>query len=76
MSDFLGLYPSSRFGVPAVAALTGLTIAEARAALDDLVDRNWSRTRLDAIPTARPDAAVLDRSVLGFDSPTTPKSTR
>ena len=26
--------------MPAVAALTGLTIAEARAALDDLVDRN------------------------------------
>ncbi|MEU8420053.1 BTAD domain-containing putative transcriptional regulator [Micromonospora sp. NPDC048835] len=37
---FLGLYPGSRFGAPAVAALTGLTIAEARAALDDLVDRN------------------------------------
>ncbi|WP_328651662.1 tetratricopeptide repeat protein [Micromonospora sp. NBC_00330] len=37
---FLGLYPGSRFGPPAVAALTGLTIAEARAALDDLVDRN------------------------------------
>ncbi|MEU8164348.1 AfsR/SARP family transcriptional regulator [Micromonospora parva] len=37
---FLGLYPGSRFGVPAIAALTGLTIAEARAALDDLVDRN------------------------------------
>lgn len=37
---FLGLYPGSRFGVPAVAALTGLTITEARAALDDLVDRN------------------------------------
>ncbi|MFE0526717.1 BTAD domain-containing putative transcriptional regulator [Micromonospora parva] len=37
---FLGLYPGSRFGVPAVAALTGLTIAEAGAALDDLVDRN------------------------------------
>ncbi|MFI6243541.1 BTAD domain-containing putative transcriptional regulator [Micromonospora sp. NPDC050795] len=37
---FLGLYPGSRFGVPAVAALTDLTIAEARAALDDLVDRN------------------------------------
>ncbi|MFI6065717.1 AfsR/SARP family transcriptional regulator [Micromonospora sp. NPDC051227] len=37
---FLGLYPGSRFSVPAVAALTGLTIAEARAALDDLVDSN------------------------------------
>ncbi|MEU8152864.1 BTAD domain-containing putative transcriptional regulator [Micromonospora sp. NPDC048986] len=37
---FLGLYPGSRFGAPAVAALTGLSIAEARAALDDLVDRN------------------------------------
>ncbi|WP_433355381.1 AfsR/SARP family transcriptional regulator [Micromonospora saelicesensis] len=37
---FLGLYPGSRFGAPAVAALTGLTITEARAALDDLVDRN------------------------------------
>ncbi|MCG5446675.1 tetratricopeptide repeat protein [Micromonospora sp. NIE79] len=37
---FLGLYPGSRFSTPAVAALTGLTIAEARAALDDLVDRN------------------------------------
>ncbi|WP_307847060.1 BTAD domain-containing putative transcriptional regulator [Micromonospora sp. D93] len=37
---FLGLYPGSRFGAPAVAALTGLTIAESRAALDDLVDRN------------------------------------
>ncbi|MGW3856549.1 BTAD domain-containing putative transcriptional regulator [Micromonospora arida] len=37
---FLGLYPGSRFSAPAVAALTGLTIAEARAALDDLVDRN------------------------------------
>ncbi|MGW3890869.1 AfsR/SARP family transcriptional regulator [Micromonospora chokoriensis] len=37
---FLGLYPGSRFGPPAVAALTGLTVAEARAALDDLVDRN------------------------------------
>ncbi|MER7587207.1 BTAD domain-containing putative transcriptional regulator [Micromonospora sp. NPDC127501] len=37
---FLGLYPGSRFSVPAVAALTGLTITEARAALDDLVDRN------------------------------------
>ncbi|MFE9193128.1 ATP-binding protein [Micromonospora sp. NPDC007208] len=37
---FLGLYPGSRFGAPAVAALTGLTVAEARAALDDLVDRN------------------------------------
>ncbi|MET8355944.1 BTAD domain-containing putative transcriptional regulator [Micromonospora sp. NPDC005171] len=37
---FLGLYPGRRFGPPAVAALTGLAIAEARAALDDLVDRN------------------------------------
>jgi DNA-binding SARP family transcriptional activator/tetratricopeptide (TPR) repeat protein len=37
---FLGLYPGSRFGPSAVAALTGLTVAEARAALDDLVDRN------------------------------------
>ncbi|MEV4717372.1 BTAD domain-containing putative transcriptional regulator [Micromonospora noduli] len=37
---FLGLYPGSRFSTPAVAALTGLTIAEARAALDDLVDSN------------------------------------
>lgn len=37
---FLGLYPGSRFGPAAVAALTGLTVAEARAALDDLVDRN------------------------------------
>lgn len=37
---FLGLYPGSRFSTPAIAALTGLTIAEARAALDDLVDRN------------------------------------
>ncbi|RAO14710.1 Transcriptional regulatory protein MoaR1 [Micromonospora noduli] len=37
---FLGLYPGSRFSTPAIAALTGLTIAEARAALDDLVDSN------------------------------------
>ncbi|RAO42415.1 AfsR/SARP family transcriptional regulator [Micromonospora saelicesensis] len=37
---FLGLYPGSRFSTPAVAALTGMTITEARAALDDLVDRN------------------------------------
>ncbi|MEU4552632.1 AfsR/SARP family transcriptional regulator [Micromonospora violae] len=37
---FLGLYPGNRFSLPAVAALTGLTIAEAREALDDLVDRN------------------------------------
>ncbi|MET7707092.1 BTAD domain-containing putative transcriptional regulator [Micromonospora sp. NPDC005413] len=37
---FLSLYPGNRFGPPAVAALTGLTVAEARATLDDLVDRN------------------------------------
>ncbi|MEV1155293.1 BTAD domain-containing putative transcriptional regulator [Micromonospora chokoriensis] len=37
---FLGLYPGNRFGPPAVAALTGLTLAQAHAALDDLVDRN------------------------------------
>ncbi|WCN81496.1 AfsR/SARP family transcriptional regulator [Micromonospora sp. LH3U1] len=37
---FLGLYPGNRFSLPAVAALTGLTVAEARAALEDLVDRN------------------------------------
>ncbi|MEU4398613.1 AfsR/SARP family transcriptional regulator [Micromonospora orduensis] len=37
---FLGLYPGSRFSPMAVAALTGLTVAEARAALDELADRN------------------------------------
>ncbi|MEU7586339.1 BTAD domain-containing putative transcriptional regulator [Micromonospora sp. NPDC049230] len=37
---FLGLYPGSRFSMPIAAALTGLTVAEARTALDDLVDRN------------------------------------
>ncbi|MEU5780179.1 AfsR/SARP family transcriptional regulator [Micromonospora lupini] len=37
---FLGLYPGNRLSPPAVAALTGLTVAEAHAALDDLVDRN------------------------------------
>ncbi|MFG1838283.1 BTAD domain-containing putative transcriptional regulator [Micromonospora sp. NPDC049175] len=37
---FLSLYPGSRFSVPVAAALTGLTVAEARTALDDLVDRN------------------------------------
>ncbi|MEU1588590.1 BTAD domain-containing putative transcriptional regulator [Micromonospora sp. NPDC005710] len=37
---FLGLYPGSRFSTSVVAALTGLTIAETRDALDDLVDRN------------------------------------
>ncbi|WP_234582680.1 BTAD domain-containing putative transcriptional regulator [Micromonospora sp. MH99] len=37
---FLGLYPGSRFSPTAVAALTGLTVAEARAALDDLTDRH------------------------------------
>ncbi|MEU5908031.1 BTAD domain-containing putative transcriptional regulator [Micromonospora sp. NPDC047527] len=37
---FLGLHPGSRFSPPAVAALTGLTVAQAHAALDDLVDRN------------------------------------
>ncbi|RQX19195.1 transcriptional regulator [Micromonospora ureilytica] len=37
---FLGLYPGNRFSPAAVAALTGLTVAEAHGALDDLVDRN------------------------------------
>ncbi|MGI5524634.1 ATP-binding protein [Micromonospora sp. CA-259024] len=37
---FLGLYPGNRFSPSAVAALAGLGVAEARAALDDLVDRN------------------------------------
>ncbi|MFF5203900.1 BTAD domain-containing putative transcriptional regulator [Micromonospora parva] len=37
---FLGLYPGNRFSTAAVAALTGLTIAEAHQALDDLVDSN------------------------------------
>ncbi|RQW94731.1 AfsR/SARP family transcriptional regulator [Micromonospora inaquosa] len=37
---FLGLYPGNRFSTAAVAALTGLTIAEAHEALDDLVDSN------------------------------------
>ncbi|MFG1880829.1 BTAD domain-containing putative transcriptional regulator [Micromonospora sp. NPDC049102] len=37
---FLGLYPGSRFGPISVAALTGLTVAEAHAALDDLTDRH------------------------------------
>ncbi|MFG1761815.1 BTAD domain-containing putative transcriptional regulator [Micromonospora parva] len=37
---FLGLYPGNRFSPAAVAALTGLTVAEAHRALDDLVDRN------------------------------------
>ncbi|MCX5119718.1 tetratricopeptide repeat protein [Micromonospora sp. NBC_00362] len=37
---FLGLYPGNRFSPAAVAALTGLTVAEAHEALDDLVDRN------------------------------------
>ncbi|MEU8286077.1 BTAD domain-containing putative transcriptional regulator [Micromonospora sp. NPDC048905] len=37
---FLGLYPGNRFSPPVVAALTGLTLADAHAALDDLVDRN------------------------------------
>ncbi|MEU7753357.1 BTAD domain-containing putative transcriptional regulator [Micromonospora sp. NPDC049171] len=37
---FLGLYPGDRFGPLTVAALTDLNVAEARAALDDLVDRN------------------------------------
>ncbi|MDG4806879.1 BTAD domain-containing putative transcriptional regulator [Micromonospora sp. WMMD1120] len=37
---FLGLYPGRRFGPPSVAALTGLSVPEARGALDDLVDRN------------------------------------
>ncbi|MEU8166569.1 BTAD domain-containing putative transcriptional regulator [Micromonospora sp. NPDC049004] len=37
---FLGLYPGSRFSPTAVAALTGLTVAEAHAALDDLTDRH------------------------------------
>lgn len=37
---FLGLYPGSRFSPMAVAALTGLTVTETRAALDELVDRN------------------------------------
>lgn len=37
---FLGLYPGNRFSPLAVAALTGLTVAEAHAAIDDLVDRN------------------------------------
>ncbi|MFG1867944.1 ATP-binding protein [Micromonospora arborensis] len=37
---FLGLYPGASFGPSAVAALTGLSDAEAREALDDLVDRN------------------------------------
>lgn len=37
---FLGLYPGNRFSPPVVAALTGLTLADAHAALDELVDRN------------------------------------
>ncbi|MFD6566977.1 BTAD domain-containing putative transcriptional regulator [Micromonospora profundi] len=37
---FLGLYPGKRLSPSAVAALTGLTVPEARAALDELVDRN------------------------------------
>ncbi|MDG9675659.1 BTAD domain-containing putative transcriptional regulator [Micromonospora sp. DH14] len=37
---FLGLYPGNRFSPAAVAALTGLAVAEAHRALDDLVDRN------------------------------------
>ncbi|MBM7491605.1 tetratricopeptide (TPR) repeat protein [Micromonospora luteifusca] len=37
---FVGLYPGDRFSSLAVAALTGLTVAEAHSALDDLVDRN------------------------------------
>lgn len=37
---FLGLYPGNRFSPPTVAALTGLGVAEAHAALDDLVDSN------------------------------------
>ncbi|CCH21895.1 AfsR/SARP family transcriptional regulator [Micromonospora lupini] len=37
---FLGLYPGSRFSPTAVAALAGLTVAEAHAALDDLTDRH------------------------------------
>ncbi|MCO1596306.1 tetratricopeptide repeat protein [Micromonospora sp. RHAY321] len=37
---FLGLHPGTRFSPSAVAALTGLTVAEAEAALDELVDRN------------------------------------
>ncbi|MET8463086.1 AfsR/SARP family transcriptional regulator [Micromonospora zamorensis] len=37
---FLGLYPGDRFSPLPVAALTGLTVAEAHAALDELVDRN------------------------------------
>ncbi|WP_435206731.1 ATP-binding protein [Micromonospora sp. bgisy143] len=37
---FLGLYPGSRLSPPVVAALTGLTVAEAQVALDDLTDRH------------------------------------
>ncbi|WP_433536280.1 AfsR/SARP family transcriptional regulator [Micromonospora sp. CA-249363] len=37
---FLGLYPGSRLSPPVVAALTGLTVEEARAALDELTDRH------------------------------------
>ncbi|MEU0547181.1 BTAD domain-containing putative transcriptional regulator [Micromonospora sp. NPDC005979] len=37
---FLGLYPGSRISPPFVAALTGLTVAKARAALDELTDRH------------------------------------
>ncbi|MGC5378356.1 AfsR/SARP family transcriptional regulator [Micromonospora sp. DT68] len=37
---FLGLYPGKRLSPSAVAALTGLTVTEAHAALDGLVDRN------------------------------------
>ncbi|MEV4635901.1 BTAD domain-containing putative transcriptional regulator [Actinoplanes sp. NPDC049548] len=34
----LGLHPAGRFGAPAVAALTGLALEDARDLLDDLVD--------------------------------------
>ncbi|MEV4821573.1 BTAD domain-containing putative transcriptional regulator [Micromonospora sp. NPDC049274] len=37
---FLGLYPGSRFSALAVSALTGVTVGDAHAAIDDLVDRN------------------------------------
>ncbi|MGV9210390.1 AfsR/SARP family transcriptional regulator [Micromonospora sp. RB23] len=40
---FLGLYPGSRFSPTTVAALTGLTVTEARAALDDLTDRHLAQ---------------------------------
>ncbi|MFI7591015.1 AfsR/SARP family transcriptional regulator [Micromonospora sp. NPDC049359] len=40
---FLGLYPGNRFSSTTVAALTGLTVAQAHAALDDLTDRHLAQ---------------------------------